>query len=259
MTLSSSNPPSPNLTQKSRLRKPPFSQALKGVKRFFRGPSYQAAKNSKAGGVHSQAILGPEAFTGAGTDANSNLPSAIKDARNSYSQTKFIAGHLLNADFGGDGKDAKNLTILTSQANSNHKNFDNPLKQAGAELKKAYEALWNDGIDISKVQIGIEVSVKTGSATWGSAYPDNCIFTELQCSAKLYGNTKLKCNDTKNQTAFDRAISQIEQLTAKANNTKVVKNPQPSLGTVPSKAAKRKAKDQKTTAVPAKKGRSKAS
>jgi hypothetical protein len=40
----------------------------------------------------------------------------------------WVAGHLLNGEWGGSGTDAKNLTPLTSTANANHETFEGHIK-----------------------------------------------------------------------------------------------------------------------------------
>ncbi|MCK9485551.1 MAG: hypothetical protein M0R73_02450 [Dehalococcoidia bacterium] len=188
------------------MQRPPFSTAVTGL-RYFAGPEYQAMENQAAGGAHSRATLGPDALLGMGSDANASLPAAIRDARAKYPEMNFKAGHLLNADFGGNGDEAANLTILTAQANAAHKGFDNPVKRAVDALRKAYEAMWDDGIDISGEQIGIAVSIQVGGGAWGDDYPDNCIFNELRCTATLVGAPSEEFHDERFKAAFDEAIA----------------------------------------------------
>jgi hypothetical protein len=150
---------------------------------YFSGPSYAWADNKKAGGKHSSAILGPGCLRSENSDADPNLPSAMKHAKTEYPDEDFVAGHLLNSALGGNGKDARNITILTSSGNSSHKGFDNPIKTAVAELKKAYVAMNNLGIDVSKLKYGIRVDIEIDEDCWGDHYPDNCISAGLTCTA----------------------------------------------------------------------------
>lgn len=120
-----------------------------------------------------------------GSDADSDLPKGIKLAREKYPRKVFVSGHLLNAEFGGDGEDAENLTILTSKANANHKSFDNPIKDALDTLKKLYELLAKHFVDISKIEYGVRVSVTTSRDKWGPNAPEKYICNELICKADL--------------------------------------------------------------------------
>lgn len=220
-----------------RSRKKPFDAAYGELHQYFgvKGePDYHWASDKRAGGCDSSAILSPRGFTGGGSDANPNKPAAMKAARKRYGTHQVVAGHLLNADFGGKGKDSDNLTILSAKGNSNHKEFDEPLKKAGAQLKEAYRTVLADGCieDFSTVKMGIKISVKTGRGTWGTTYPDNCIFNELICQASLemeFPDNKLQ--DATKRKKYQDIIKTIKSLIAQANANKThrtVQNPQPS-------------------------------
>lgn len=150
---------------------------------YFAGPNYNWADNKKAGGKHSSAILGPGCLRSENSDADPDLPSAMKRAKLEYPDEVFVAGHLLNSALGGHGTDPRNITILTSSGNSSHKGFDNPIKTAVTELKKAYVAMNNLGIDVSKLKYGIKVDIEVDDIWWGDDFPDNCISTGLSCTA----------------------------------------------------------------------------
>ena len=160
---------------------------------FLAGPSYTRSATRGAGGVYSYAVLGPNGYSSRGTDADSSLPRAIKDARRTY-DIRFVAGHLLNADFGGDGKDAKNLTILTPGANSSMKAFDNPIKNAMANLYNVYKELSRLYLPIDRLQYGIEIKVSTSGPdhVWDStSYPAECISSYIHTSAKVLGESTI--------------------------------------------------------------------
>lgn len=153
---------------------------------FVSAPEYTRGSPRGAGGAMSKAILGPRSLFGMGTDADSRLPAAIDDARSHY-RIPFIAGHLLNADFGGDGTAAANLTILTPRANSAHKRFDNPIKTAVGYLKNVYEHLSRLYVPIDRLSYGIAVKIGVSgpSYVWDSRYPGNCISQYLSCEARV--------------------------------------------------------------------------
>jgi hypothetical protein len=70
--------------------------------------------------------------SGLGTDAKPNVPQALADLqKDRFFKDTFVSGHVMNADFGGPGHDPKNQTILTSAANTAHKNgWETPVKKA---------------------------------------------------------------------------------------------------------------------------------
>ena len=147
--------------------KAPLSRKRKGrpasrpALEYLREPDYQS-NNPYEGGLLSSAILGPDCLDGVGalgSITQEDCPGAIVDARKAYLGT-FYSGHLLNAEFGGTG-DAENVTVLTGQANSAHKNFDNPVKGAVRLLKKIYDALWDQRVDTIHLRYGIEVTIPT--------------------------------------------------------------------------------------------------
>jgi hypothetical protein len=156
-------------------------------RQFIVAPSYESWADSRAGGKHSSAILGPGALLSANSDAVSTLPAAIRSVRRAYPEETFAAGHLLNAELGGDGTTAKNLTILTSSANGGYKNFDNNVKSAVGQLKKAYASMNKLGIDVSKLKYGIQVDVTVNDDWWGEDYPDNCVSTGVVGTAVVSG------------------------------------------------------------------------
>lgn len=173
-------------------RRPSYDVQIKKLGLHFAGPIYVANQaHAHSGGQKTTATLSPRSFKSAGSDANPALPKAIKRARKDYPNASFVAGHLLNADFFGLGADAKNITILTSKANSLHKAFDDPIKYAGAQLQSAYRALHRAGVDVATVELGIQVSIEVTGSAWDTSYPENCIFDELTCKAKLVKATAI--------------------------------------------------------------------
>jgi len=167
-----------------RIIKPEYNAAIRAIS-YFQDPKYTDSGITGAGGKNSSAILGPSAGRNANSVANPNLPSYIKTARTKYvGGADFKAGHLLNGEFGGAGNDANNLTILTAAGNANHKNFDNRVKDALACLKNAYKSLYDDGIDIQKVKIGIKVDVKVNTTNPWPSEPK--IFKGLTCTSSIY-------------------------------------------------------------------------
>jgi hypothetical protein len=195
-------------------------------------PKYTAAADARAGGCHSSAVLGPGAYLSGNSDSDPRLPSAIDRARDTYG-IGFFSGHLLNAELGGDGKNTRNLTILTPAANSAHKGFDDNVKFAVAELKKAYTQLTRLGIDVRKLKYGIRVDVKTVDTVWADTYPGLCISNGLECEAEVVGvpdpdalAADVADRDTKVLDAIE-AMDLVTKFVLKANANGDVDNSQP--------------------------------
>ncbi|MEU6284971.1 hypothetical protein [Streptomyces sp. NPDC047028] len=84
----------------------------------------------------------PLSSGGLGSDADANLPSCIKTVRAHYGGT-WVSGHVINADFGGNGKKNFNQTCLTSGANRDH-TFDEATKLAWKGLTATVEAMFKE-------------------------------------------------------------------------------------------------------------------
>jgi hypothetical protein len=106
-----------------------------------------------------------------------NLPQALTDIKPLFPGEKFISGHMINADLGGNHLLAANQTVLTSPANSQH-DFDDAVKAACMRMGRvAFEmgryCLAKNGADyISSVHKnwGIKVHVAVGSHSWYDVY-----------------------------------------------------------------------------------------
>ena len=155
-----------------------------------------------------------------GSDAKSTLPQAIVSARAAHGIV-FKAGHLLNADFFGNGEDSSNLTILTPSANTSMTAFDNPIKSAVAELERLYLLLSHNRVEISQIEYGITVTITVSAGKWGRAYPNNCIATRVTCEAEISGADDLdSALDALEPTERDEATAiqgRIADLIGQAN------------------------------------------
>lgn len=189
---------------------------LQQVPKYFKDPCYTWERNRNAGGKKSTAILGPNSLSGMGTDANSKLPSGIEKARGKYKQCFFKAGHLLNADFGGDGKDGRNLTILTATANTFMTSFDNNIKKAVEKLEKLYESvvnnLFSNEYNLAKLKYGIQVTIEVSEEKWGAQIPDSYIAKSVKCKAEITGERSL-----------DNLIQEVTSFAKKSQNEDLVK------------------------------------
>lgn len=207
-------------------RKPPFLNAVAPLQ-YVEDPVYRNSGVPLAGGGHSTAVIGPNVAEG--NRADPDLPGVIRQARVRYAPNQLKAGHLLNAQFGGDGYDANNLTVLSAAGNRNHSRFDNPVIRAVQHLRNAYEILWRAGIDISTVNFGISVSVRVVTDnTWPG---ERAIFTALDCDAELhYAGPQLAAirrdfQDDRLLDDFNARINTIEELCQQATAEGQIANP----------------------------------
>lgn len=139
-----------------------------------------------AGGARSTAVLGPDGYLSKNSKADPKLPMGILAARLKYPTKYFKAGHLLNERFGGDGKNYKNLTILTAKANTACNGFDNRIERALDKLKKFYEAVHSAGVETAGLKLGVRVEVKASKAKWGVTPPECYICKHVDFKAWVH-------------------------------------------------------------------------
>jgi hypothetical protein len=136
-------------------------------------PAYTPSARLGAGGESAVATLGPGAYRSMNSDADRTAIPAIVQAEQAYLGHTFKAGHLLNAEFGGPGNNAANLTILTTTANAGMRAFDNAIKDAiTLHLTAAYTAMNNMGLDVTDFDYGVEVTITTDSTFWSNVATD---------------------------------------------------------------------------------------
>jgi hypothetical protein len=164
-------------------------QIIKDLK-YFSDPDYQQAYSNGRGGRKATAVLGPgiaELARDGFTNAESSALPKLAMAREAYPHLGLVAGHLLNARFGGIGNASNNLTILSSSGNRNHQAFDNPVIQAVGYLYDWYDLLRQSGMNVSNLRFGIEVSILVSKDVWGHQEHDRFICKHLTCQANLSG------------------------------------------------------------------------
>jgi hypothetical protein len=132
------------VTTKSSRPREVTQQVDRGLVGVEFGPtqSYGPCPNAKnqpicTGGTSVKAVLGPDLaetntdrhhlHQGSSTSGNSLQP--LMGLLHEKSAKPWVAGHLLNSDFGGEGDKDKNLTPLTAAANGAHKFFENHVKK----------------------------------------------------------------------------------------------------------------------------------
>ncbi len=140
--------------------------------------------------------IGPkQQFGDAGTNASSTHPRALAAARAAHVNRTFKSGHVLNADFGGPDA-ARNMTILTSSANTRQTKFDSNVKRARNALYNVYKAIGscgpNDPAFFDTIGYGISVDIQMGGGTWGAAYPDNCISRQMDLVATVVNDGPIR-------------------------------------------------------------------
>lgn len=136
------------------------------------------------GGRKVTVVLGPAGVFSKNSNARSTGSlAALGPVRSTY-DGDFVAGHLLNADFGGVGTQ-ENITVLTDSANTSMNTFDNRIRQAVNALKHAYVGMNNLGIDVHDLTYGIEVEITVGNDTWDDDHPGDLIANEVTCTASV--------------------------------------------------------------------------
>lgn len=210
------------IRQSTRTRRVPEGMAT--AKQFIVAPTYVSWDDARAGGKHSSAVLGPGALLSVNSDAVSTLPSAITAVRGAYPDVTFAAGHLLNAELGGDGTTARNLTILTSSANGGYKKFDNNVKHAVERLKKAYGTMNRLGIGVTALTYGIKVDIEVNDAWWGTTYPDNCVSTGVVGTAAVFDEPDVQAlleatfqDENQRPERWEALLAQVEQEMAQVD------------------------------------------
>ncbi|MEU3465471.1 DUF4157 domain-containing protein [Streptomyces sp. NPDC006733] len=163
---------------------------------YITSPTWGETLGSRGGGTSVHAVLGPLGYDDVNSNSNARLPPAIDDARQAYPGVTFIAGHLLNECFGGSGQKSKNLTILTASANSAHKSYDNPVKNAVHWLYRVYDGLSRLYLPIDTLRLGVETTVRVsaeshGKYAWSKDSPGKYISDHLYCNAQVRGAEKV--------------------------------------------------------------------
>jgi hypothetical protein len=139
--------------------------------------------------------LGPkQQFGQAGTNSSNTYPRALAAVRIRYPLQTFKSGHVLNADFGG-ADEARNMTVLTSSANTQQTLFDTALKNAQNALYNVYAALascnpTNPGL-LGGLAYGISVTITMGGGTRGPSYPDNCVSNQMALQAVIQNEANI--------------------------------------------------------------------
>jgi hypothetical protein len=115
----------------------PFGPWVAGIERRIRRVHYQGDPVKAAGSKFVEARFGPGSYMPRANDANAKRPSGIRAARVKYPRCYFKAGHMLNCNLGGNGKNPKNLTILRSTANTSMTKHDNAIARGCEHLDRS--------------------------------------------------------------------------------------------------------------------------
>jgi len=166
-----------------------------------------------------------------GSDAQSTIPAAIVDIKGLFPGESFISGHVINAEFGGQGADPGNQTILTTGANSQH-HFDESVKSAWQKMTKAWEEMYRFAIDSAgrkymdelRGKWAIEITGTVDANSWYDHYktdvslkthpnmtksdPLNCVTTQVVFTAKEV-NAPTKEEMAKNLKIDDQKTDQL--------------------------------------------------
>jgi hypothetical protein len=225
---SSASPPAAKRHRPERFRRPSFESWIATVTAGKTGPDYVGKTSTAAGSDHVTMTLGPTSLNYRSNDANPNLPTGIKKARETYPDCGFKAGHMLNCDLGGNGENSKNLTILTKNANTAMTKYDNALKNAVGFLKKLYETLHQAATDQTMLDewaasgCGIKVTI-TAVGAWGVASPDCNIANKITIDAAVIKKDKVTAVTgygtlpAQARTAIAAKLKTVEDEVGKAN------------------------------------------
>jgi hypothetical protein len=175
----------------------PFAVLTAAHYTLFQDPADAPKGGGYAGCAQVTITLGPlQDFSNSGTNSSGAFPRAKAKAETKYYRQTFVSGHVLNADFGGPDA-SKNMTILTSSANSQQKTFDSNVKKARNIIYSVYMDLAALGPKntnfLAGLGYGIKLDLQVGSAggEWSNKYPGNCISNQIDLDAQIVGEGKV--------------------------------------------------------------------
>lgn len=153
--------------------------------RYIEEPNFGPPGNF--GGTYMHVILGPAAAKptnyGSKTSAKS-IPSLMRPLHD-RDPDKWVAGHLLNDNLGGDGKYKRNLTPLTKTANRNHATHEGRIKLA-CDMADLYHRMNpND-----PYWYGIRYTVKVAKLAFGGFAPYDGAPSHIILNARLVRQDK---------------------------------------------------------------------
>ncbi len=171
-----------------------------------------------------------------GTDAAVIYPDAITDVRAELNDAKYHwkSGHVINADFGGSGIGNKNMTCLTSSANTSQTAFDNSIKNARSALHRVYSTIREAGAQhefFAGLGYGIKLEIVLSDAAWAATYPENCVSDQMSLTATIVSepseaDIRAAMGGATEMTVQQAltAVQEVKTLVAKANQTPVIYN-----------------------------------
>ncbi len=116
----------------------------------------------------------PPNISGKGWDkawGGTGYPSVTFVGQSKDVNVTWIAGHMVNGEWGGTGSDWKNLTPLSSTANSNHKTVEGYMKKFCAYSlsfdNKAWRTHW----------VGVDYLVQRSKGPWASTASKNNLYS----------------------------------------------------------------------------------
>lgn len=185
---------------------------MAAVERRLYGAIYEPRNPAKAGGKCVTASLGPKSNIPRRNDAKASLPKAITAARRKYPKCVFKAGHLLNCHPGGNGKDWRNMTILTSSANTKMTKLDNAVMRGVYYLEKIYEQFHAMGIPAATPTLRIWLQVRISRGMWSrEEEPDLYIARQVSVQARRRGSTTYaKFGSEAQKHEVDRLVAALD-------------------------------------------------
>lgn len=154
--------------------------------RYLRDPVFGGT--GTFGGVSMDVCLGPAAAwpTNYGSKTNSTSISSRMQPLHDRDPGKWVAGHLLNDNLGGDGTMTANLTPLTKTANRNHATYEGRIKVACDRAD-----LYHRSNPTAAYWYGIHYWVAVAGAAFGDFKPYNKAPSHITINARLIQQDKV--------------------------------------------------------------------
>lgn len=178
---------------------------------FIIAPQY--GPQGFAGGTRMETVLGPNQglmYLGSPTSVAS-IPG-IMGPLHRRNPGKWIAGHLLNGELGGNGTYTPNLTPLTENANKRHSGYELKVKRLCIKCRQYMEMR-----KITAYYLGVRYQVIVSPIRFGDFPPYNAVASHITISARAY-----RYDAHGNQ--FDLSIEEANHLQADFFNNVEIHN-----------------------------------
>ncbi|NGZ29591.1 MAG: hypothetical protein G8345_22215 [Magnetococcales bacterium] len=120
----------------------------------------------------------PENY-GSTAGGSHKVTTAVNKLNKEDGEYSWIRGHLLNDNMGGDGHEVRNLTPLTSAANSEHKTYEGKIKDGITKCRQYHDLHKSDDY-----WYGIEYTVTVSTEPYQKTKPYNLAPEHISVTAK---------------------------------------------------------------------------